>query len=332
MRIARVFERLWALISRAPPPDVARSVEIVVDAGDFELVEAARAPGTRPPGDRAEVDALTTLVRERLGTGALELPGFPPLATQIFALIERPDFELNQLVQLVRRDPVVATEVLSVANSMLFAAAVPLESLRDAVIRLGARETAQAATSASVRALFDEGARVGRTMFPGLGRELWQHALVTAFGACWASLTFRRGDADRVFLAGLLHDIGKTVAMSALCELLVSASRPVPPALARDVLGALHVEAWEVLARKWHVPDGVRDIIRAHHDVARGGDDNLLLVRLVSGVDELVAGTSVAEDELEARSACAALGLSLAQQRALVTQVRELRQRAAKLA
>lgn len=301
--------------------------DLVVQVGTEYATDARQIPASQAP----EVPRLVQAVREAVAQGKVELPPFSPLAAQIFGTIEHPDFDLNHLVSLVRRDPAVAAEVLAVANSMLFAASEPVENIRDAVVRLGARETAQAVSAVSVRALFDLETRASQDLFPGQWHRQWHHAMVCGFTASWASMTFHKGDMDRVFLCGMLHDIGKSLGLRALSGLVLAGEPIMTDPVIHAVLEEVHVELALQVARKWHLTDVVLAVLRDHHD-AELGDENLELVRLVSALKELSSNPFHREGlKHEVHQAVMTLGLSGQQQRALVTQLREVGQRVSSL-
>lgn len=259
------------------------------------------------------------------------MPSFPPLAAQIFGTIEHPNFELNHLVNLVRRDPVIAAEVLGVANSMLFAASEPLENIRDAVVRLGSRETAQAVAALSARALFDLESRGSHDLFGGLWHFLWHHTMVCAFSASWVGMTLQKGHLDRLFLAGMLHDIGKTMGLRALSHLFLSGTPQPPAPVIHAVLEEVHVELAMQVARSWNLTDSMLLVIHDHHAPA-ANDESALVVQLVSALKETKTNPYHRDglDE-EARWAAAALKLTEPQQRALLTEMREIGQRVTSL-
>jgi len=87
----------------------------------------------------------------------------------------------------------------------------------------------------------------------------------------------RKCDADALFTAGLLHDIGELVifnrmpeqARKSLQQVLDSVDE-IPVYLAeREIMGFDHAEVGGELARQWRLPALLEECISCHHDIGR---------------------------------------------------------------
>jgi HD-like signal output (HDOD) protein len=297
-----------------------------LDAGALAEWKPEERTSAAPEPERRT--AIAAQVRAKLAGGTLELPSFPPLAAQVLAIVEHPQFDTNELVRVIQRDPVAAAELLRISNSALYLGGSAVESLRDAVVRLGANATAQAVSAISAKALFDLEARATHAQYASTWAGLWEHATVVAFTCSWLSMTYRKGNMDRAFLGGMLHELGKNVALRSLSVMATAEGFGEPPAgaLLHGLLEDLHVECGAALAASWNLPAPVATILREHHAEAPPADQaDLHIVRLVSGLDELRCNPWHRSELPEVvHASAAALGLSKAQLQALVTQLREL--------
>ncbi|MGB0051957.1 MAG: HDOD domain-containing protein, partial [Terracidiphilus sp.] len=68
----------------------------------------------------------------------LRLPPFPQVAIRVLQLANNENVQLHQLCDLISSDPAFASEVLTVANSLLYAPRYPSTSILQAVAILGA--------------------------------------------------------------------------------------------------------------------------------------------------------------------------------------------------
>ena len=68
----------------------------------------------------------------------LRLPPFPQVAVRILQLANNENVQLRQLCDLISSDPAFASEVLTVANSLLYAPRYPATSILQAIAVLGA--------------------------------------------------------------------------------------------------------------------------------------------------------------------------------------------------
>ena len=132
----------------------------------------------------------------------LRLPPFPQVAVRVLQLAKDENVQLHQLCDLISSDPAFASEVLSVANSLLYAPHYPSTSILQAVTVLGANTLQGMCVTVGVRAY------LGKTMrYPAM-RNLWRHNLACAIVAQrLAAVGFI--DRDAAFTAGILHDVGR---------------------------------------------------------------------------------------------------------------------------
>lgn len=296
---------------------------------DASPTDAARGPISVE--DAAAAALLREPVVEHFRSDGKELAAFPALAMELFGYADRRDWEVASLVQVIGRDPVIAASVIKSANSAWYAGVREIETLQDAVVRMGTREAASVAVAAAMRALFDPESRAIQNVFPAISRRLWTHSLRTAAAAKWLARECGKGDPDRAFLGGLLHDIGKTFALRSFAALLVSGriTGPVPDGVAMELLEGAHAELGVEVAVFWSFPEFLTSICMLHHEAAPPAEEHEVhLIRVASGVEELLSNPwhreSVAE---EVQASAAALGLGLDTLTSLGSKLQELGER-----
>jgi putative nucleotidyltransferase with HDIG domain len=217
-----------------------------------------RAPADlAPPSDPALDQALADVVAR----GAVELPPYPAVALQIDRLVRGGDYGIDALARLVSSDQALAADLLRLANTAAYARGAPVAALRPALTRVGADALARVALASSVGALAQ-----ARGPLAPLRRRVWQDALSAAFLA--RELARARGlPAEDAFTCGLLHDVGKVVALAGLERLAGGAQgRPRPAHVWERVAERHHVVLGTALAARWELPAVVADAIAYHHD------------------------------------------------------------------
>ena len=131
----------------------------------------------------------------------LRLPPFPQVAIRVLQLANNENVQLHQLCDLISSDPAFASEVLTVANSLLYAPRYPSTSILQAVAVLGANTLQGMCVTVGIRAY------LGRQMNLPAMRKLWRHNLACAIIAQrMAGAGFI--DSDQAYTSGILHDIG----------------------------------------------------------------------------------------------------------------------------
>lgn len=262
------------------------------------------------PEEATAAAVLREPVVEHFRADGKEIAPFPMLATELAS--SRREWDVAPLVALVGRDPVIAARVIRAANSVFYAGVREVETLREAVVRMGTRASASVAITAAMRALFDSEARAIQQRFGGLWDRLWQHSVRTAAGARWLAQRVGKGDPERAFLGGLLHDVGKTFALRSLAALIVEGRmhETVADRLAWELVEAAHVEVGTEVAVFWSFPEFLSAICMLHHGAAAAPWEEVHLVRIASAVDDLVSNPwHRAGLDAEIAASCAALGV-----------------------
>jgi HD-like signal output (HDOD) protein len=209
-------------------------------------------------GEFLEPGELLQELRTLFGSADYRPPVLPAIALEVHALTKRPDASIADVVALVKRDALLAADVLRRAQSPLYATRIPPRSLEDAASRLGLN---------GLRDLVFEVA-LSSKVFRAKGLEgpmdgLRRHSMVVAHCARAVALQTSIGD-DSAFLAGLLHDVGLAAAMHALAD-WEKRGRKVDFALSVEPLKQVHIEAGMLVTRLWKLPGDLRAIVSAHH-------------------------------------------------------------------
>ena len=194
----------------------------------------------------------------------LHLPPFPQVAVRVLQLANNENVQLHQLCDLIASDPAFASEVLTVANSLLYAPRYPSTSILQAVAVLGANTLQGMCVTVGVRAY------LGKTMSYPAMRSLWRHNLASAIIAQrLAEVGFL--DKDMAYTSGILHDIGRMAlaviqpkGYAALLETHHGAADSMLDA-ERGLFGWDHCETGRQLIGNWKLPDSLEAVVADHH-------------------------------------------------------------------
>lgn len=198
----------------------------------------------------------------------LRLPPFPQVAVRVLQLANNENVQLHQLCDLISSDPAFASEVLTVANSVLYAPRYPATSILQAVAVMGASTLQGMCITVGVRAY------LGKTMSYPAMRGLWKHNLACAIVAQrLAQAGFI--DKDTAFTAGILHDVGRMglaviqpAAYAALLEKHQGRSETTLDA-ERVLFGWDHCETGRQLVSDWKLPEELESVVSQHHQPRR---------------------------------------------------------------
>ena len=194
----------------------------------------------------------------------LRLPPFPQVALQLLQMANNENVQLHQLSNLISSDPAFASEVLTIANSLLYAPRFPASSVLQAIAVLGANNLQGLCLTVGVRAF------MGKTLKQPAMRAIWRHTLACALIADQlASVGFM--DRDIAYTSGVMHDIGR-LALAVIRPKeysLLLGSHSGPPAsileAEREIFGWDHCEAGRQLIIDWKLPAEFEAIVAEHH-------------------------------------------------------------------
>jgi putative nucleotidyltransferase with HDIG domain len=196
-----------------------------------------------------------------------QLPNFPSATRAVLGYLNDDDADINLVVQAISGDQGLVARVLRVANSPFFGLSSQVQTIHEAVIVLGFSNLRLVVTAAMVTA----------QKFPGLVdgagvRTLFRHSIAVAIVASAIGRS-NKLNPNRLFLTGILHDIGKLALMATYPALYaeVQSLRESGNFLTADaeeqVFGFSHAAIGAALCRHWHLPEVIAAAISEHHDV-----------------------------------------------------------------
>ena len=132
-----------------------------------------------------------------------KLPSPKGVALSIIRLLQRDDFRINDLVQLVQSDPAIAGRILYFANAAAFGRSRPIVSLQRAVVALGSFRVRDLVIGLSVMHNHRSGECAEFDY-----EKFWGHSLASGI-ACRELALFAQISSEELFTIGLLSRIGE---------------------------------------------------------------------------------------------------------------------------
>lgn len=199
---------------------------------------------------------------------AKNLPPITSVVEEAIALLDSERAGPADVARVIRRDEAITAKILQVVNSAFYGLTRRIDTVSHAVALLGFEQVRLLVLGS---ALFGFGGIQSPTA--GANREIvWLHSLSCARWAQAIAREVRYQPLEQAFIAGLLHDIGKTIlAVSAPQEFAsainLSRSGDVSSRDAeRSVIGVDHVEIGMLLSEHWKFPAALHQCIALHHD------------------------------------------------------------------
>ena len=218
-----------------------------------------------------------------------ELPAPPAVATKILNLAIDDECSVNEISQLIGLDQSLTLKVLKTANAPVYGLERKVSSIDQAVVILGLSTLKNILLGVVIRDTLLHDVRKDDAHL----RAIWQHSLATAVGA--QLLAERRYPAlrDIAFPAGMIHDCGKVVLLTAMAEQYETVLEAQAESgeslldLESRAFGLDHTIVGKRLGEKWQMPRTLVDVAWLHHQpveaLPAGPDRRLvLLVALAS--------------------------------------------------
>jgi HD-like signal output (HDOD) protein len=195
-----------------------------------------------------------------------DLPPFPKVTSKLLLVLKDPSVSVDYLASLISSDPSLVMKVIHLSNSPFYMTSRPIENVHDAVFVLGINTIKSITTAVSIqKGLSNLKPRPDIFSMD----QFWKHSYATAIVA--SKLGSRRGAqlADRMYLSGLVHDIGKMIQACFWPEAWKSAINylKAEPGVFENVEGHLfgqtHANIAATLCRNWRFPTDIVDALEA---------------------------------------------------------------------
>jgi HD-like signal output (HDOD) protein len=216
------------------------------------------------------------------------LGSYAPVINEIEAALESPQCSLVTVGEAIEKDPDLTARLLRLANSSFYGFSSRLSTVTEAVSLIGIQQ---------VQDLIVASSSIER--FSGISEEFvsmesfWRHSLACGIAARLLALEKRLPKPDKLFVVGLLHDVGRLVLFSQspagtqeIFKLYHSEKLLLRDAEQR-VLGYDHQQIAGALLTQWKYPVGLVQAVACHHSPA-GSDLAPMETAVVHISDHLV--------------------------------------------
>lgn len=205
------------------------------------------------------VGKLSEIIGQRVETDKLVLPCLPAAGRHCTRLLRDGELAAPKLVDAVARDPILAAQVLRLAN----ASGAPVVSIEQAVARLEAARLKGPLAEMAARQTSESQSRA----IADAARAIWRHSLAVALLARDLAALAQTTSGDEAYTAGLLHDVGELVLAGMLLEAERHLSHTrglgwIRPAQWTSAVKQRHRAIGQLIADKWGLPPAAQRCAR----------------------------------------------------------------------
>ncbi len=190
----------------------------------------------------------------------------PDVCVRLFDIIESHQATAAKIGEVIMTDPNLSARLLRVVNSPFYNVAHKIDTLSRAITVIGITELYNLVIAVSAVKTFSQ--------IPGCVVDIdtfWRHSIYTAVIARLLAKHCHVLHPERVFVAGLMHDIGSLIIYNRVPEIakvLVVSAKGDEDILQRcedQALGFNHAELGGMLLESWNLPPSIREAICYHH-------------------------------------------------------------------
>lgn len=182
----------------------------------------------------------------------------PDVYIAVKEAVEDPDIGMMELAELVSFDPAISTRLLKIANSPFYGQVSQIDTVKRAVALLGTKTVHDTVLAISVSGAFQSIAGVNYDV-----AAFWQGSIMRAVVAKSCAIELKIPEPDRLFILGLLSDIGHMImnirAPHLMQKVLSQHKKTGFPLFQfeRSTFGFDHGELGADLLEGWSIPNSI---------------------------------------------------------------------------
>jgi len=272
---ARVRELERQLAKSERDLRVARNADALLREEQLDVASLSAQRARSALGLEVEIDyhakdleaEVSKALDAMLESSSVSLPVLPQIGLELQRMMKQPDVSFDAVAELVKMETALASRVLSICNSPLYAGVEPVRNIQTAVARLGVRTTSDIVQTAAAEQLF----KTGLKGMEDLMSKLWFHSLATAHANMLVAQALAVTECEDFFVMGLLHDIGKVLIASLIQQGFDAGlwnPRIVTPRLVLNLLQDRHNDIGVKLLEKWEYSELFTRVVGQHNDDA----------------------------------------------------------------
>lgn len=188
----------------------------------------------------------------------------PDIYLRLTKLLKDDNASVDQMAELIALDAALSGRLLKIANSSFYNFPTQIETIPRAITLIGSNELSNLVLATSVA-----------SSFKGIPEELidmdsfWRHNVDTGLVARHLGKTAKLKDVERLFVMGLLHNIGKLIVLSAKPDLAKEALSLEQNQLHSErelsVMGFTFADCGAELMKVWQLPQALIETVRCQH-------------------------------------------------------------------
>lgn len=196
-----------------------------------------------------------SIILDKLKSG-YQLPPFSKTAAKLIEIAAEEKSSLNDLANLIEKDPSLTIRVLKLANSAFFKTLEPVSTIEQAIMRIGFHQLRLLALSLSLRDIFPF-VKIGNIEY----ELFWKTSLYRGLLAKGLATKLNKCKAEEAFVAGLTLEIGLLIYFDLFKDFEINETNFFSTgsllSIERQRTGITHREIGEIALKFWNFPENI---------------------------------------------------------------------------
>ena len=196
------------------------------------------------------------------------LPTLPVVLTTVLELIRNPKTSAADIGRVISKDQILTARLLKLVNSAFYGFPRRISTVSHAITVIGFDALTNLILATSVLDIFPKENQEGGFDYEGF----WEHSIGTAAGAKVIAGFISYNAKEELFVAGLLHDIGKIVEAQFMQKEFLKVREEIHNNAGlmvnteAKILGYTHARIGGELIDKWGLPASLVEPVALHHE------------------------------------------------------------------
>jgi len=212
---------------------------------------------------------MTPTTPEELVSKTTDLVSLPDIYIRLKAVVDDPESSMVDVGNVVSQDPALIGRLLKIANSPFFGFPSKIETITRAVSLLGTQQIHDLVLATTVAEAFS-----GMSSNVVSMEDFWSKSIRCGLMCRQIAMKCNVLDSERLFVEGMLHDIGHLIMYQAVPEAsqqalnLWQAERRPLHLIEREIIGCDYAQVGAALMQDWHFPPGLIESVRYQNEPA----------------------------------------------------------------
>ncbi|MEW6664679.1 MAG: HDOD domain-containing protein [Thermodesulfobacteriota bacterium] len=253
---------------------VLREAEQTLGTESDRPLESRDPEPSGPGGDeQIPLKAEARVDPTELLRGKINLSTLPTVYMHLNEAIHKPTSSASGIANVINKDTNLSAKLLKIVNSAFYGFPYRIDTLSRAVAIVGTNQLSTLALGVNVIKVFKS---IPQDLIDM--KSFWKHSIGCGIIARILASHQNVMNTERLFVAGLIHDIGRllmynyTPNQARIAILEARRSKRLLHDVERQIMNLEHASLGAMLLKKWQLPVSLENITRHHHTPTKSSD------------------------------------------------------------